>query len=1189
MSHRAFYLELLRTVRHSLGRFIALAAIIALGCGFYAGLRMTPIDMKLNADAYFDGTQLMDVRVVSTLGLDDGDLEALRDLEGVRAVAGARQVDASTEVGSKQYTMRVHSLDPAALDAHAANPAEVDSAEDTYLNRLVLEDGDWPRASGECVVSADVIMDDPIEVGDKLRLVDGTVDLSDALATMDYTVVGTVHSPLYATTSSLGSSTLGSGRVNQYLYVPASDFSDDLPYTEAYLTVEGAADELSLSGAYKQVVAATMARVKGIAPERERARTEEVKGKAQAELDDERASFEQKRADALAELDDARAKLDQSAADMENAQRELDDGEAAYASSLRAFNEQSASAQEQLEAGKRELEDRRAQLARGERALDEAQAQLDESTRTLADSRAKIEAGQQALADARAQHTAGAEALAQAQAEWESARRQLEDALAALDDQIAGIDAQIAALDPAVDADRIAGLQADRARAVAERAAVVDGLAQSDAAKAELDARQQALDEAARMLDAREAELVASLAEAEAGADALAAGQKELDGQRETLGQAHARIDEAARTLATAEESSAAQIAQARAQLDAARAQLDSAAAQLADGRAAYANGWADYEAARTEAQDGFAEAEDALAAGQADIDAIEPAEWLVMDRTKNIGAVTFDADADRIDRIASVFPLIFFLVAALVSLTTMTRMVEEERMLIGTFKALGYSRARISSKYLLYALVAGVVGSALGIVSLGVLLPSIIMNAYAIIYSVPTTVVVLDAGWAVLSAGLGVGITLLATLAVALTSLAERPSALLLPRAPKAGKRILLERVTPVWRRLSFSWKVCCRNIFRYKQRLFMTVIGIAGCTALLLTGLGLHNAINDIIDLQWGQIMHYNAVVTFDEDASDADKDAALDLIGGMGEAESSAAVHVSAVSVESDAGADKNLTVVAPADCAEFAKLVTFRERIGGEPIAFDDDSAVIDEKLADVLGFSVGDVLTVAVQDDMGNATAETYDVPITGIMENYVYDYLFIGPAAYEAAMGKAPTFDSRYALVTDDQSVREQLDASLFALDGVKTISYTTETLSTYRTTLKSVNSVVIVLVVSAAALAFIVLYNLTNINISERMREIATLKVLGFTKRETDAYVFREIALLAVAGSLAGLALGVFLEGFVVVSAELDYIMFGRQIHALSFAGAVALTLAFAGAVMLAMKPKLARIDMVESLKSNE
>lgn len=1089
---KAFNKDIARSIRHSLGRFIAIAAIVALGCGFYAGLRMTAPDMKLAADAYYDGTGLMDIRVVSTLGLTDDDIAALREVDGVEAVMAAYSADVLGTLDGEQYVMRVHSLSPAAAASTAVDDATIASDDPDYLNRLELAEGRWPEAPGECVIFNDRVMAGPSELGDVIT-VDGSVgEVEDTLARTEFTVVGRVHSPLYVSSTAMGTSTIGSGTVQQFMYVLPEDFSPDLPYVEAYVAVEGAAALPADSEAYEARVAEVLDAIEAIAPEREQARVAGLQAEAQAELDEARAEYEDEEARAKAELADARAELD--------------------------------AAKEELDEGQRKLDAAAATLAESEKKIKNGEKDYTQGTDSLEKRKAEAEVQ---FAEAESQIAANEANLAEAQAALPAMQKALDEVNAALatpnlpDDQKAPLEAQKAELEKNI---------ADIATAATELEAAKTALAEQRAA-----------------------------AEAQ-----MAAAQQQLDSGKTSVDEGKKQLEEG-------------------------KASYEESKAKLEEARAQYEQGVADYDAAAAEANEKLDDAERELDEAQAKIDDIEPPDWLVMDRAKNFGVVSFENDADRIDAIASFFPFIFFLVAALVALTTMTRMVEEERMLIGTFKALGYSRARITSKYLIYAALAAGLGAVVGIAVLSQVLPWVIMEAYSIVYYVPRGPMPIDWPIALAAAGLGVGITLLATWAAAGATLRETPAALMQPPAPKAGKRILLERTGPLWRHLSFSWKVTFRNIFRYKRRLIMTTVGIAGCTALLLTGLGLQNSINDIIDVQYGELVNYNVVVSEKDDATDEEREAAAALMGDAATLPVAVRATEASMIAEGADGTEAMTTIVAPEDAAAFADLWTFRTREGHEPVALGGEGAVITEKLATKLGLAVGSSIVFAEQDDLGNATATTYSVPVTGIIENYVGDYAFMLPDTYRRVFGEEPDNLTVYARATDDAGERAALSEALRATGAVDTVAFNDEVIDSYKKMLKSVDMVVVVLVVAAAALAFIVLYNLTNINITERAREIATLKVLGFTPREVNAYIFREIVLLTIIGAAVGLGLGVVLEGFVVVTAEVDQVMFGRTIHAMSFAVAFALTLVFTAVVMLVMRPKLAHIDMVESLKSNE
>lgn len=1115
--------EMRRAIKGSLGRFVAIAVIAALGAGFYAGLRMTCPDMELAGDMYYDGTNASDIRVVSTLGLSDESVEQLAAIEGVEGVMPAYETDAMASCNGRQVVMRIHSLDvDAAQASDTSDGLNAVSADRNYINRPLLVEGRWPQNPGECVVSADAVLDSPIALGDTVDLTEGVQDLDEVLDVRKLTVVGLVRSSYYTSTTDFGSTSLGGGGIETYAYVAESDFADDLPWTEAFITVAGAKDLAATSAEYDELVDQVAQRIESQSERIGQMRLEEVAGDARAELESSRAEFEDARAQAEDELAQAKAVLDESAQTIASSESQLSDA----AAQLEASQARLAASEDEIAAGRVQVE-----AAEGELA-----AQRESAEAEFAAAQAEIDAGQAAYDEAMAKRGQLAEDLDRARAalaaldamgdplppELAAQREQLVQAIVALEAGINQIDAQVAGVPEALAASR-------------------EELAQARAAA------QAGFDQARNELDA--------------------AWQRVYDGE--------------------------AQVAAGREALAAGRADYEAGVAALEQGKASFEEGLAEYERSKSDAERRFADAQSELDDAQRTIDDLEAPDIHVLDRSKNLGMESFVADANRIDRIAQVFPLIFFLVAALVSLTTMTRMVEDERVLIGTYKALGYSRARITAKYLAYAAIASGVGSIAGILLLGNVLPAVIMWAYSIVYAVPASPTPINLAIAAASAAACVGITLLATWGAAAATLREMPASLMLPRAPKAGKRIFLERIKPLWSRLSFLQKVTARNLIRYKSRFIMTVVGVAGCTALMLTGLGLHDAINDIIDKQFGEIYHYDTVVRLADDAEADQLDQVESVLadGSLIERHTPVLSDTLLASAPDD-DRQQYVSIIVPQNPSEFQSgYVTLRNRTSGDAIdlASMGDAAVISEKTSAYYGVEAGDTLLLSEQDAIGNATGKPREVVVGAIMENYVGQCILMTPEGYEAAFGEAPLYAAVYAESAQSQQARETLSGELLAIDGVKTVGFNDETIETYRTMLGSVNSIVVVLVVSAMALAFVVLYNLTNINITERKREIATLKVLGFTRNEVMAYIFREVVLLAVIGALVGLGLGVFMEGFVVVTAEVDQVMFGREIHAASFAAAFVLTMVFTGIVAFFMRRKLARIDMVESLKSVE
>ncbi len=1154
---------------------------------------MTGPDMRIGADRFYDGTHLYDVRLLSTLGYSDSQIGEVEAVEGVAAVMPSKSTDVMGQINEEQYAMRIASMPIKALnDSSCTDACTVESTEENYLNRLILERGRWPEKAGECVISADRVAGVPVEMGDKLEVLYGSQDLDGVLKTKLFTIVGTVHSSSYVSSVTMGATSLGSGSIQQFAYVSEADFDADCPYTELFIEVEGASDLFSGSDEYKEHVGVVVDRLEGMADNLAQSRLDDIKKEAQDELDEKSAEYEYEKADALSKLDDAKTELDDAEEKLDDADQQILDGQSKIDSGYAQLYDGYA----QLDAQKAEAYGK---LADARKELEANQQKIDDASVELESKRSEVESSKEKKIELQGQLEQASTGLEQAQAalpeleagisQLEAGIAQAEQGIAELNVGIAELEAQISQL-PEDDPQRAAleaqleGLQQQKTSAQEQLAGLQEQLAGLQTQKTGLETKIAELEAAIPQLEDGIAQIDAGIAAFEEAEAELAAGKKKLeDGWAEYNSQAASAYTQ----IANGEN----QLYSSEQQLIASQQELESARTDAAQGREELEDGKKEYEKERKKALDELADAAQLIADAQKDIDDLELPDIYVLDRTKNYGVESQVADSERIDNIARVFPFIFFLVAALVALTTMTRMVDEDRVLIGTYKALGYSKASITGRYLIYAGLASTIGAIIGLAILSQVLPFTISKAYAIIYNIPDYPLPMPFDWqfGLLSGGLGVGITLAATMAAAMATLREQPAQLMLPRAPKAGKRILLERIAPLWKRVSFSWKVTFRNLFRYKKRMFMTVVGIAGCTALLLTGWGLHDSIWDIIDKQFGPVVNYNVITKMGNDVSEEELISVEAYMRDKGDTEDITRVQSSNMQVGSARHNPMGVEVVVPKQVDEFAKLLTMKERIGQVPIAFDDTSVVLTEKLAKTLEISVGDTFQLYEQDDIGNALGSGFTLTLTGIMENYIGSSAYIGKDAYSMATGDTCSFTTLYGRCTDGVDERLVFTEGLHEFDGVRTVTYNDETIDSYRTMLTSVDMIVVVLVVSAAALAFIVLYNLTNINITERRREIASLKVLGFTKREVYAYIFREIVLLSLLGALLGLILGTFLESFVCVTAEVDYVMFGRDIHTSSYVISFVMTLAFTAFVMLFMRKKLNTVDMVESLKSVE
>ncbi len=692
------------------------------------------------------------------------------------------------------------------------------------------------------------------------------------------------------------------------------------------------------------------------------------------------------------------------------------------------------------------------------------------------------------------------------------------------------------------------------------RAELAKGQAKLDDTKSQLDSVKGAVEQAKAAISAGAVlpdEIMQQIAAYDAGLAEWEAGTAEFKKQKAALDSADAEILKNEKELA-----------KASTKISENETTMRAAAAELADGRNELTNG-------RAKADAEFSDAEQEIADAEKEISEIEEPEWYILDRDSNLSYAKYSIDVEKVAAVATVFPVFFFLVAALVSLTTMTRMVEEERIQIGTLKALGYRRRTIASKYMIYCGAATVIGCAIGLAFGFKLIPTILFVIFKSQYDLPPLVTEFNVNYAILSCGLEIICTLGATWLACRHTLKEKPSQLMIPRAPKAGKRILLERVTFLWKRLSFTHKATARNIFRYKKHLFMTVIGIAGCTALMLAGFGLKDSLTALVNTQFDELLKYDMKIELSEDKSD-------DILEDFLKGKNSLSLMSSTVDVESDKNKEQiSSSLYVPETPDKLKEFVVLRDRQSGESVIFDTSSVIITEKMADILEVSPGDTLTVT---DTDGADAE---FALTGIVENYAGCYIYVAPEIYlkgfDSIKNNCYLLDSGVS----GQQAQDEISSSLRESEYVSNIEFTTQSRETYQTILESLTFLVYVLIVFAGLLAVVVLYNLTNININERIRELAALRVLGYHHREVAMYIFREIGILSILGTAAGLILGKALLHYIVLIAESSDMMFGRETDPSSYLLATALTIVFSALVDLLMLRKLRNIDMAASMKA--
>ena len=1144
-----------QTIKRSLGRYIAIVAIIALGAAMFVGLMSTKADMVATCQKYTDQQNLFDLHFLSTYGWTDAQLEQLRQEEGLREVEGAVSLDVLvTKPESEEQVYHFCSI-----------PEKI--------NTVRLLSGRMPQNETECL--ADGYYDKSIPLGTTITVSpqneEGTLD---SLSSRTYTVVGIISSPLYMNMER-GNTSIGNGNVAGYLYLLPEGFDVDY-YTDLYATLPGTYSVYSdeYHDAMDNMAKSLEERVQALADER----------------------FEQVKKDARQAYQDGLKEYAQGQEDYESGKKE---------------------AQQQLADAEKELKDNEALLETNRQTIEDGKKQLKDAQQALSDGMDAIVASRKELAEAEsAAYAQLAETNAQLLENYQMVSgnlRKVNDGLLQLETGLAQINAGIPQLEAGLEQMEAGQKQLDTLLSLNETAISIleqsleaarklpepnaDAIQKMEDQLAELRAKQEELEEKQAELNENYAAYSAQLEELRAKKTELEAQREELLSNKSALEEGLAAIELGFKQTQSGQTDAENQFSAAKAQLDAAQLEIENGEKKLnaqkqeleegekalAEGESQLKQGWKDFEAGKAKSQrelaDAAAQLEDAqaeLADARTAIDEMKPAESFVLTRETNVGYMSFESDSDIVAGVSRVFPAFFLAVAALVCITTMTRMINEERTQIGTFKGLGFGNMTIISKYLNYSGSAAILGCGLGILIGNVLFPEILWKGYCIMYDIADWVV-LKFNWQLSLAVLLIytAVVLLVTWSCCRYSLREVPAELMRPKPPTSGKKIFLEHL-PFWKHLSFLNKVALRNIFRYRQRMFMMLLGIGGCTALLVTGFGLKDSISKVVDHQFQEVTFYDAAVTLAEGQTPEQMETLRSNLAGQ--ADQMLFYHQSGVDVEFD-GRVKNIqAIVSDGRLLDYMDLHSGREKI---PMPGEGE-CVLSIGTASALGVSAGDTLTIRDPD------LHTMELTVSGVFENMVANYVIIGEQTWEASYGAPAAKQSILLNSTPGQDIHE-LGAKLSGLEGVRNVSLSADLADRVNTLMKALDLVVILVVVCAALLAEIVLYNLTNININERIGEIATIKVLGFKSGETAAYVFKENLALTVMGSVLGLGGGKLLLDFVMSQIKIDMFWMPARPSVWSFLLAILITLLSACAVDFLFYFKLERINMAEALKPVE
>lgn len=1072
--------DIFREIKISLGRFLSILCIVAIGVAFFAGIKASAPDMKNSADTYFDKYNVQDIQVYSTIGLTKKDVAAIKKIKGVKSVQPSFSMDTLSQIDSTQMVIKVISY-----------------GIDQKMNKIRVVEGRMPERENECLVEASSATNKlygTFHIGDTIKLQSGTDEaLSKSLKHTKYKIVGTCYNPNYLSYEK-GSSNIGSGTVNSFIYIQNTNVLKNY-YTEVDVCVKGAKDLDCYSDEYFDVVDPVLKKIKKISNKQIDARIQSY----QSELDEKKQEVNDKFKDAENQFNDAQNKIDSGLSEIQSNELKLQNSK------------------DQINQGWNEYY---------------ANLQLLDNIPTLQNAIAQIEESEKKLPELLSQKEQIENGLQQINAEGDlNTKRTL------IQNAIDFIDIALKKLENYPDS------------------------SDAETIRIKLNEKKELLQGQLSLIDqaiAKKAELEAILPQIQSGIEQIQAGvakKAELQSQLNQLLNAKNELNNAYVSLINGQ----AQYEDGVSKIEDAKNELNKSIEQLTLSKAEF----------NIQKHDALRELSDA----QLEIDKME-GKWIVLDRNSHYSYRDYGACADRMDGIAKVFPVFFFLVAALVCMTTMTRMVDEQRNEMGTLKALGYSKLQIASKYIIYALIASILGSILGC-SLGMyLFPTVIFNAWNTLYNIDQIKFLFQPGLILLASGSVTGITLLATLYSIYSELIEMPSQLMRPKAAKAGKKILLERISFIWKRLSFLQKVTARNIFRYKKRFFMTIIGIAGCSALLVAGFGINDSISDIVNQQYNVIYHYDATVS----AKTSEITSQIKSLKGVKDVYEEDHLAVT-TKIENK---DISTTVHIISNDKKFKDFCTLFN--GNKEFDLDDSSVLISQKMATKLNKKAGD--TIKIKD----ANNKVIKAKIKGVFTNYVGHHIYASESLYKSWNTSAKT--THIYLIKSKKTTKKferNLGNKIMNIDSVQSVTFYSSLQKNFKDMIKSISYIVVVLVISAACLAFVVLYNLSNVNISERKREIATIKVLGFTRKEVDAYINRETILLTILGSLIGLGIGIGLHHLIMNLAEMDDIMFGRTINSISYVISFVMTIGFSAIINLFMHKKLNNIQMVESLKAVE
>jgi len=1005
----------IKEIKNTYKRFLSILVMAFLGVGFFAGMRAASPDMVDTIDQYYKESQVYDIKILSTLGLTNDDIDALSEIDEIENTVGTYETEGKIEIDNKEIITKIMSVEK--------------------LNKPILLQGNFPKTQNECVVEDSFLTANHKSIGDTIE-VEVEKTKNDEGEEVEYLnknilkIVGTVKSPLYISRDR-GTSSLGSGKIDYYIYVPKENIKANEIYTNIYIKLKNSENYTTSSEKYEEYIAEVKEKIEAIKEEREKARHDKLVDIATRKVKEAEEKLNENKQNAQQQIEEAKQEI-------ENGKNKIEKAEVKLNSSKKEADTKFKSAYNQIQMAKESIFQNETQLNQKEQ-----------------------EAGQQIT-------------------ELEIKKQELQTQFDTIENNLTQLETQYNQ--------------------------IKDNPNISEEQK-------QMLENKIQMLKQSKQTIKAGIEQINNG---ITTGKQEIENAKTQLQNAKNELTKKEKQYEATKTATYSSLENAKIEIEKSKTELEKGEKEL--------------EEKQEEFKDKIADAESKLIDSREKIANIENPTWYVLDRYSNTGYNSFIQDTESIENISKVFPIVFFMVALLISLTSMTRMVEEQRTQIGTLKALGYNKLQIASKYVIYAGLACVIGGVLGMSVGFVLLPQIIWTMYQMMYQMTDNIHI---SFNIIIGGMGLLLICVciigATIYAVLKELVQTPSTLMRPKAPKMGKRVLLEKIPFIWKRLSFSQKVTVRNIFRYKKRFLMTIIGILGCTALIVVGFGVRDSIRCIMPNQFEKVFNYDMQIGLKNGLEDEQKQKYIISLQEKTELEKVVETYMTS-NIAKNQENEEDVQIIVPKEPKDLDEVINLTDVKTGEKVQLEENAICLTDKVAELLNVKQGDTITLKDSKD------KERQVKISNIVENYVYHYVYMSRITYENLYGE--NYNTNMLFTKNNNLSKEQetnLATEIMNQSEVASISRNSSIMNLLDDTMKSLNYVVIILIVSAGLLAFVVLYNLSNVNISERIRELATIKVLGFYDKEVYSYVTRETVILTAIGIVLGLIGGYFLNYFII------------------------------------------------------